>query len=105
MASFVNVIVTDPEGRTLERWYTRSQKWGLPGASLAARESPEEAARRALLDRTGYAAPVDVFVAQPRQEAEGVEQYVFTCPFDAITLVDKPQGDDAQIRWHEKDAE
>jgi ADP-ribose pyrophosphatase YjhB (NUDIX family) len=98
MATFVNVQVTDAEGRVLECWYERSQKWGLPGFSLEHSEAPEVVAKRALQERAGYDAPSDEFTIASRSAQGGTTTYVLSCPFDVLQKIGEPKSG-GEIRW------
>lgn len=51
---YVLIYVTDEESRTLEHWYVRVARWGVPAGRIEEGELPLDAARRELLERTGY---------------------------------------------------
>ncbi len=54
MPAYVKIIITDEEGKTLELFYLRDKKWGIPAGLIEEKETPRRAAVRELLERTGY---------------------------------------------------
>jgi len=87
------VFLVDPEGRILMQHRAPTAKvspnqWALPGGKIEAGETPDEAARREVLEETGLTVDaVDHFWSGTRPsitEAEKlVEMHVFSAPTDA----------------------
>jgi 8-oxo-dGTP diphosphatase len=87
------VFLVDPEGRILMQHRAATARispnqWALPGGKIEVGETPDEAARREVLEETGLTvAAVDHFWSGTRPsvfEAEKlVEMHVFSAPTDA----------------------
>ncbi|WP_432829722.1 NUDIX hydrolase [Dactylosporangium sp. CA-092794] len=87
------VFLVDPEGRILMQHRDRHAKvspnqWSMPGGKIEEGESPEEAARREVLEETGLdAGPIMAYTVQNRPSvttADGeVEMHVFYGPTEA----------------------
>ena len=87
------VFLVDPEGRLLMQHRDQHAKvspnqWAMPGGKIEEGETPEEAARREVLEETGLdAGPIRLYLVQNRPSvttADGeVEMHVFYGPTDA----------------------
>jgi 8-oxo-dGTP pyrophosphatase MutT (NUDIX family) len=87
------VFLVDPEGRVLMQHRDQHAKvspnqWAMPGGKIEEGETPEEAARREVLEETGLdAGPIRQYLVQNRPSvttADGeVEMHVFYGPTDA----------------------
>jgi 8-oxo-dGTP pyrophosphatase MutT (NUDIX family) len=87
------VFLVDPNGRVLMQHRDRHAKvspnqWAMPGGKIEEGESPEEAARREVLEETGLdAGPIQAYLTRTRPSvttADGeVEMHVFCGPTDA----------------------
>jgi len=93
---YVRIIIRDGD-LVLEHWFVRNEKWGLPAGAIEPGEAPVEAARRELLERTGYA------VEDLTHEGTEGEFEIFSSTKDKLTKVAKPGekgGYTTKIRWN-----
>jgi 8-oxo-dGTP diphosphatase len=87
------VFLVDPEGRLLMQHRDQHAKvspnqWAMPGGKIEEGETPEEAARREVLEETGLdAGPIRLYLVQNRPSVTTVdgevEMHVFYGPTDA----------------------
>jgi 8-oxo-dGTP diphosphatase len=87
------VFLVDPEGRILMQHRAATAKispnqWALPGGKIEVGETPDEAARREVIEETGLTVErVEHFWSGTRpsvaEAGEVVEMHVFSAPTDA----------------------
>lgn len=95
----VRVMAFDPEGRLLlvRHGYGRRELWMLPGGGIGRRETPDEAARRELMEEARCGSAALTSLGEYRSTEEGRLDTVFL--FRGETR-DEPQPD----RWEVEEA-
>ena len=91
-SDLVEVRVKSGSGRILHRHVAETQKWGLPGGSLAIREHPRAAAARSLMELTGYEVPEDALVSEGLSEEGETRRHVFSVAAGRGRQKGKPKG-------------
>jgi 8-oxo-dGTP pyrophosphatase MutT (NUDIX family) len=105
MVSFVKIVVADGDGCILEHFYIKDSRWGAPAGRLEKGERAVHAARRELLERTGYDIAPECLTCRGEEKAEGVVFKVFSAQKNNLKRVAKPGeagGYSTKIRWKKR---
>jgi 8-oxo-dGTP pyrophosphatase MutT (NUDIX family) len=109
----VAVVVRDPVGRLLLVRDRESGEWSLPAGAVEPSESPNEAARRELLEETGLECDSLEFVTgvggdefrhtYPNGDVVEYSIFVFECSASADLIPDPKDGDEvAEARFFDR---
>ena len=97
----VRINVNDAQGRRLLHHYLKANNWESPAGNIEGDESPEQAAVRELLERTGYEGIPEDFAYG------GVDDdfHVYSVPFEKLKQIAKPGergGYSTRVKWEKK---
>lgn len=99
MKNFVKIIIEDENHKILEHHYIRKNVWGVPAGKIENDETPQNAATRELLERSGFAiSPNKLEVAQEEDDF-----YVYRGKREDLKQVSSPGekgGYETSIRWN-----
>ncbi len=103
--SHVKIKVIDDQERILEHFYIRAKKWDDPAGKVEESEKYTTAAKRELLERTGYAVEEADLIFAYDEETDGIIFRFFTTEKIKLKQKAKPGelgGYATTIRWIRK---
>ncbi len=98
MNKYVKIIIQDEAKNTLEHHYIREDKWGVPAGKIEDNETPQKAAARELLERSGFS----IDISKLELVGEEGDFYVFRVEKADLIKIAEPGekgGYETSIRW------
>ncbi|MFZ2522069.1 MAG: NUDIX hydrolase [Minisyncoccia bacterium] len=99
MKEYVKIIIEDQDNKILEHHFVRENSWSIPAGKIEGNETPQNAAVRELLERTGF----EIKANKLTQIADELNFHVFKGKKQDIKKVAEPGergGYSTTIRWN-----
>ena len=98
MKEYVKILIEDNDKKVLEHYYLAKNYWGVPAGMIDNNETPQEAAVRELLERTGFSIEPNKLIGIGKDG----DFYLFKGKKEDLIEVAKPgekAGYTTSIRW------